>query len=58
MQDTDAELLRLKDVERRAYERFLRLSKAGTFADHPEIASTAKILWEEATAAVLTYQRK
>jgi hypothetical protein len=56
MQDTDAELLRLKDLERPAYERFWRLSR--DVADHLEIVVAAKLLWEKAAAAVLAYQRK
>ena len=57
MQD-DPELRRLKEIERLARERFLRLSLPGTFGGNAEVIKAAEALWKEAAAAVRSYRAK
>jgi hypothetical protein len=51
----DPELRRLKEIERLARERFLRLSLPGTFGGDAEFIKAAEDLWREAAAAVRAY---
>ncbi len=57
MPDADLELRRLKEAERSAHNRFLRLSQPAVVVDLA-VVRAAKSLWTEAAAAVLAYQRK
>jgi hypothetical protein len=41
----DPELRRLKEIERLARDRFLRLSLPGTFGGHAEVIKAAEALW-------------
>jgi hypothetical protein len=57
MQD-DPELRRLKEIERLARDRFLRLGLPGTFCGDAEVIKAAEDLWREAAAAVCAYRDK
>jgi hypothetical protein len=57
MQDVDLEFVRLKLAERATHDRFVRLSGIAGICEHPEVLKAAHYLWNEATAAVLVYQR-
>jgi hypothetical protein len=57
MQD-DPELQRLKEIERLARERFLRLSLPGTFGRDAEVIKAAEALWNDAAAAVRAHRDK
>jgi hypothetical protein len=57
MPDADLELRRLKEAERSAHNRFLRLSQPAVVVDLA-VVRAAKSIWTEAAAAVLAYQRK
>ena len=57
MQD-DPELQRLKEIERLARERFLRLSLPGTFGGDAEVIKAAETLWNDAAAAVRAHRDK
>jgi hypothetical protein len=58
MQDNDPELRRLKEIERLARERFLRLSLPGSFGGDAEVIKAAEDLWREAAAAVRAHRDK
>jgi hypothetical protein len=58
MQDNDPELRRLKEIERLARERFLRLSLPGGFGGDAEVIKAAEDLWREAAAAVRAHRDK
>jgi hypothetical protein len=58
MRKNDPELRRLKEIERLARERFLRLSLPGTFGGDAEVIKAAEALWREAAAAVRSYSAK
>ena len=58
VQENDPELRRLKEIERLARERFLRLSLPGTFGGDAEVIKAAEALWREAAAAVRSYSAK
>jgi hypothetical protein len=51
-------LWRLKEIERLARERYLRLSALGTFGGDAEVIKAAEALWREAAAAVRSYSAK
>jgi hypothetical protein len=55
MRENDPELRRLKESERLARERFLRLSPPGSFGGDAEVIKAAEVLWREAAAAVRSY---
>jgi hypothetical protein len=55
MQD-DPELRRLKEIERLARDRFLRLGLPGTFGGDAEVIKAAEDLWTEAAAAVRAHR--
>ena len=57
MPGADQELLRLKLTERSTHERFLRLSGTAGLWGHPEVLKAAQQLWNEATGALLAYER-
>jgi hypothetical protein len=54
----DDELRRLKEIERLARERYLRLSAPGTFGGDAEVIKAAEELWRDAAAAVRAYRDK
>jgi hypothetical protein len=56
MQEEDLELRRLKEIERRARERYLRLSAPGTFGGDAEVTKAAEELWRSAAAAVRAHR--
>jgi hypothetical protein len=58
MQEKDPELRRLKEVERLARNRLLRLSQPGTFGGDAHVTKAAEELWNEATKAVREYRPK
>jgi hypothetical protein len=58
MLEDDPELRRLKEIERLARDRFLRLSLPGTFGGHAEVIKAAEALWREAAAAVRAHRDK
>jgi hypothetical protein len=58
MQEDDPELRRLKEIERLARDRFLRLSLPGTFGGHAEVIKAAEELWRGAAAAVRAHRDK
>jgi len=58
VQENDPELRRLKENERLARERFLRLSLPGSFGGDAEVIKAAEALWREAAAAVRSYSAK
>jgi hypothetical protein len=58
MRENDPELRRLKEIERLARERFLRLSLPGSFGGDAEVIKAAEALWREAAAAVRPYSDK
>jgi hypothetical protein len=58
MQEEDLELRRLKEIERLARERFLRLSLPGIFGGDAEVIKAAEGLWREAAAAVRAHRDK
>jgi hypothetical protein len=58
MQDNDPELRRLKEIERLARERFLRLSLPGSFGGDAEVIKAAEDIWREAAAAVRAHRDK
>jgi hypothetical protein len=58
MRENDPELRRLKEIERLARERFLRLSLPGSFGGDAEVIKAAEALWKEAAAAVRSYSDK
>jgi hypothetical protein len=57
MQD-DPELRRLKEIERLARDRFLRLGLPSTFGGDAEVIKAAEDLWTEAAAAVRAHRDK
>jgi hypothetical protein len=57
MQD-DPESRRLKEIERLARDRFLRLSLPGTFGGVAEVIKAAEDLWKMAAAAVRAHTDK
>ena len=58
VQENDPKLRRLKEIERLARDRFLRLRLPGTFGGHAEVINAAEALWREAAAAVRSYSAK
>ena len=58
MLEDDPELRRLKEIERLARDRFLRLSLPGTFGGHAEVTKAAEALWREAAAAVRAHREE
>ena len=54
----DPELNRLKEMERLARERFLRLSRPGMFGGDAEVIEAAEALWRGAAAAVWAHRGK
>lgn len=54
----DKELRRLKEVERLARERFLRLSLPGTFGGDADVIKAAEALWNDAAAAMRAHRDK
>jgi hypothetical protein len=52
MLEDDPELRRLKEIERLARDRFLRLSLPGTFGGDAEVIKAAEDLWKKASVAV------
>jgi hypothetical protein len=58
MRENDPELRRLKEIERLARERFLRLSLPGSFGGDAEVIKAAEALWREAAAAVRSHSDK
>jgi hypothetical protein len=54
----DPELRRLKEIERLARDRFLRLGLPGTFGGDAEVIKAAEDLWTEAAAAVRAHRVK
>ena len=57
MPDADLEFMRLKLTERLAHERFVRLSGIVGICEQPGALKAAYKLWNEATAALLAYER-
>jgi hypothetical protein len=58
MTDVDPELLRLKEIERRAHERFLRLGESAGLSGYGSIIKAAEDIWIEAASAVRAYQER
>jgi hypothetical protein len=58
MLEDDPELRRLKEIERLARDRFLRLSLPGSFGGDAEVIKAAEALWREAAAAVRAHRDK
>jgi hypothetical protein len=58
MLEDDPELLRLKEIERQARDRFLRLSLPGTFGWDAEVIKAAEDLWKKASVAVRAHRDK
>jgi hypothetical protein len=56
MQDMDLEFVRLKLAERLTHDRFVRLSGMGGICDL-EVLKAAQHTWNEATTALLAYER-
>jgi hypothetical protein len=56
MPDIDLEFVRLKLAERLTHDRFVRLSGIGGICDF-EVLKAAQHLWNEATTALLAYER-
>jgi hypothetical protein len=56
MQDMDLEFVRLKLAERLNHDRFVQLSGIAGICD-PEQLKAAQYLWNEATTALLAYER-
>ena len=56
MQDMDLEFVRLKLAERLSHDRFMRLSGTGGVCDF-EVLKAAQHTWNEATTALLAYER-
>jgi hypothetical protein len=57
MQDMDLEFVRLKLAERLTHDRFVRLSGTGGICDF-EFLKAAQHTWNEATTALLAYERQ
>ena len=51
----DAELFRLEEIERLAYQQLARVSRPNGISD-PGVLSAARQLWVEAAAAVRLYK--
>ena len=58
MQEVDAELTRLREVERKAYGLFQRLSKSSDQLSDPMILRVAEELWHESRAQIIVYEAK
>ena len=56
MKNMDSECVRLKLAERLTHDRFVRLSGLGGVCA-PEVLKAAQQLWNEATTALLAYER-
>jgi len=56
MQGMDLEFVRLRLAERLTHERFVRLSGIGGICDF-EVLKAAQHQWNEATTALLLYER-
>lgn len=58
MSDPDPELVLLQMAERRAHERFTRLSSPTSIMYDADVIKAAKDIWTEAARAVLAYKPK